>query len=116
MRPTQRTDVYPTRYHALDNPGTWAIFAPTDGQYRSCRVDANYRPVDSLGVFPENGAELAVLCEKNGDYAEIRKSRVRGEFLADVYKAETKGGTILFAPTMQIAMTKAEKWLKGSAK
>ena len=45
------TDVYPTRYHAFDNPGTWAIFTPTDGKYRSCREDSPLRPVTQLGAF-----------------------------------------------------------------
>ena len=58
-----KTDIYPTRYCAHDNPGQWAVFTPAeDGTYRSCREDSPRYDRSILGAGVTHPGEMAVLC------------------------------------------------------
>lgn len=126
----QTTDVYPTRYHAFDNPGAWAIFTPTNGTYRSCRLDAKPSPIMQLGACRKYPAEAAVLRLPaanehwpeltDGAFIEIRgmlPEHGGGQFVVEChYTAPTRGreqrNALLRANSLAQAIDKAEAWLR----
>ncbi len=67
-----KTDIYPTRYAAFDNPGNLVEFAPNPvGLFRHCREDAAPEPVAGLSFWSGGGGEVAVYWTE-ALYVEIR--------------------------------------------
>ncbi len=127
--PIDTTDVYPTRYHAMANPAVWAVFAPTDGMYRSCREDARHAAVTQLGACREYPGEAAVLQIpranvkhphlQDGVYIEILGRLadeggdgfvVEGHFTAPTEDRAQQSMRVQ-APTLSAAMKVAEEWI-----
>ena len=125
-RPERRTtDVYPTRYAAFDTGDVWWVFEPTNGQFRHCRTDAEYRDLTTLGACREYPGEAAVF-HGIGAYAEVKGPWTgldRKLFPADhpdryrVYCQHDFDGVhtvkSYWAPSVQAAMAKADRWLRA---
>jgi hypothetical protein len=120
-----QTDVYPTRYAALDNPGSWAIFEPIDGLYRPCTDDAQPRPVADLGAY-KRGGEMAVLHIPtqnehwpeivDGTYVEVINNGA--DYFARCHHTQptrdrTQVNPTFRASTRDAAITAAEEWIAG---
>lgn len=84
----KKTNIYPTRYCAFDNPNTWAIFEPTEGGlFRHCRPDARLAPVSQLGLLTKCLGEVAVIYipQQNAHYPDLTDGgyvEVRGKLSA----------------------------------
>jgi len=127
--PIDTTDVYPTRYHAMTHPAVWAVFAPTDGMYRSCREDASHSAVAQLGAGREYPGEAAVLRIpvtnakyphlKDGVYIEILgrladdggDGFVVGGHFTSPTEDRAQENMRVQAPTLSAAMRMAEDWI-----
>lgn len=121
------TDVYPTRYHAFDNPGAWAIFRPIDGLYRSCRLDATPGSVETLGAcqaYPGEAAVLSIPSQNeryphltDGFHVEILGRLDGSEFIARCHHTQPNADrgqtnkTIRHAGSLEGAIDAAEAWI-----
>jgi hypothetical protein len=124
------TDIYPTRYHALSNPGFWAIFAPIQGMFRRCREDATPESVENLGACRDYAGEAAILyvpasvpgeawrgvsVEIGGPY-NTAVPAYRGRYCADCHISTDAGQKRqrLWRPCLVAAIEVAEAWLKAN--